>query len=907
MTDYRNRHRKFINAIAIGIVCLFSINTVSFARVLKVKDISKTTLSPEVQLTQDIFKEKFQTMSFLLVHPAVNKYIKEQIEKEQSILKERWIKERVEKIDVNNNPGIRGNITYNVEGFDSIIIVKVAGLLAHTGQFAHVGLGGKDYDGVTVAYVDSVFYNKADNALIRHEVDEALQWERLRANILGLQTKQEMRDWIKSNIDEFGEYVREQLKNTPYANCTNSREIAKVIHEASFDITELYELVDFDKEFDYMSDPHHTELETPKTFAYDYIIDMFTLYGLAGTAGDVNIAAQNLANEDAISIIKNKIIDIVRTLALTGEANIRPFIELVRQTYPHFNPNIPEDEWTAIKPEMFIALNSALKYQLFMPNNEVYEVIQISDAPEILRAKMDAEAWQEQEYLKSKLWINETLSSVNGYSITGMSPGWFALIDSDHYRETGKKRYQDLMKAQFTPGGAYISPYEPIMLMLMQQAQVKEEDFVEGIVLEHARQEEIQHAKDNAYVAQKIGRDNRMDFDETEQTVSEILKPTSTMQQQLFANLELQAQGDELITKLNRQVSYRTAVEYSGRLGGIIGEMKKHLNANREDLAFIAFLHFMEDQFLHSTPQQIPHGDVIALAYINVAVLMFQDIDEWCGTPLDYTSIDVIRMLGMDPGKLPVSKALRMLEEIYAKHFWTDEERLGRLPEGVFDLSGPLQEGDPAEVKDAAGVADRTAQDADIDIAVSLWGNILPAGEKPGLYYEIRYDSERLGDHQNENETTAASVIRTYVDLMKMWTDDPDRVQLIKNPSRSGAEKPLITVKCFTDPSRSENSLVGEGQVTIKGDIKGQSLRIIAMLNMALSAANIPRDADISDYPDLISFIKSQYKEITGSELEAEDLLKAIRYIELPKAEPVPVNDLDEYYRLTIRKMMQSA
>ncbi|MCK5450524.1 MAG: hypothetical protein KAI70_02015, partial [Candidatus Omnitrophica bacterium] len=758
MINYRNRHRKLMNAIAIGIVCIFFFNTVSFAS-MKVKNISKTTLSPEIQLTQDIFKEKFQTMSFLLAHPAVNKYIREQIEKEQSILKERWIKERIEKIYVNNNPRIRGNIKYNVEGLDSIIVVKVAGLLAHTGQFAHVGLGGKDYDGVTVAYVDSVFFNKADNALIRHEVDEALQWDNLRTNILGLQTKQEMRDWIKSNIDTLNEDSKIKLKDTPYKNCKDSRDIAKIIHESSFDITALYELVDFDEDFNYTSDSNHEELETPKTFAYDYIIDMFTLYGLAGKAGDVNIAAQNLANEGTISVIKDKIIEIVRALALTGEANIRPFIELIRQTYPNFDPKIPETEWAVIKPEMFITLNSALKYQLFMPNNEIYEVIQISEAPEILRAKMDVETWQAQEYLKSKIWINETLSSVEGYFITGMSSGWFAIINSDYYREVGRKRYQELIQAQFTPGGAYKSPYEPIMLMLMQQAQVKEEDFVEGVVLEHVRQEEIQHAKDNAYVAQKIGRDNRMDFDETEQTVSGILKPTSTMQQQLFANLDQQAQGNELIAKLNRQVSCRTAVEYSGRLGGIIGEMKKHLDANREDLAFIAFLYFMEDQFLYSISQQISHGDVITLAYINVAVLLFQDIDEWCGSPLDYTSIDVIRMLGMDPGKLPVRKALRMLEEIYAKHFWTDKERYSRLPDEDFELTGPFLANDIASKEAEASDFAESIQKNDIKNAISLWNELYPAASKNVIYYDIRYDSERLGDHQNKDASASLLAI----------------------------------------------------------------------------------------------------------------------------------------------------
>jgi O-acetyl-ADP-ribose deacetylase (regulator of RNase III) len=407
-------------------------------------------------------------------------------------------------------------------------------------------------------------------------------------------------------------------------------------------------------------------------------------------AKSLPLSAEQAERESKLTFLKDEAIEIVKALARDGQANMRPIVDLARQIHENFDPYIPESRWPAITPEMFITLNAALKYQIYLPNNDIFEIVRLSEGPDMIRGNIKQGSWREEDYLRSKIWIAEIASTTEGYPVSGLATGWFAIANGDDYRETGKKRYQDLKQSTFKRGARYRSPYEAVMAPLMQAAQVGEEDFVEGVFVNHLFQEEIKHAQDSAYVAQKLKRDNRADPNEPEQVISEILKPESILHAEVLTYLNHRDTGNEALNEINRQLGRMTIREYSGELGGAIAEMKKHMASGREELAFIAFLNFMGEQFLRGTAEEIPSDDVLQLVYLNVAYLLFQDINDWAGIPLDHTSMDVIRMLGVTPGKFPAAKALKMLEDIYVKHFWTDEERYARLPSEPFELADPF-------------------------------------------------------------------------------------------------------------------------------------------------------------------------------------------------------------------------
>ena len=157
----------------------------------------------------------------------------------------------------------------------------------------------------------------------------------------------------------------------------------------------------------------------------------------------------------------------------------------------------------------------------------------------------------------------------------------------------------------------------------------------------------------------------------------------------------------------------------------------------------------------------------------------------------------------------------------------------------------------------------------------------------------------------DSKKNSPRALLQAYVNLLRMRAKDPKSIKII---ACRGEKSPFISVSRYA--SKNSAKLIGEGNVNIDGDISGQPLRIIGMLNMAFAASSIPNDTDYEErheYSNLILFIQSQYKEITGQALISDNILEAIRHIVLPIADAVPVESLREYYRLTIEQLYQSA
>ncbi len=268
---------SLFKAMALLLTCLFIVNDIGWAQ-LSGSHLSKsTTLAPTTQLTRVDFKEKFKIRAYLLAHDAVNKYIKDQVEREIKVLGQKdWQRRKTALLDVNSKRerGSTKNIVVNMGG--PVKLISVTGLLRNTGQCAHVGLSAKDYKNISsVIYIDSQFFDRSlaqDSSLSRHEVDEIIQWEDLRINILKLE-KTRMRQWIKDHIDSSDE----RLNSTRYESLT-SRQIAKLFHVNSYSIDSLYE-----------------RFVTTYDFNYEYMDTMLSLYGIDEGNSDVNIAAGGIS------------------------------------------------------------------------------------------------------------------------------------------------------------------------------------------------------------------------------------------------------------------------------------------------------------------------------------------------------------------------------------------------------------------------------------------------------------------------------------------------------------------------------------------------------------------------------------------------------------------------------------
>jgi hypothetical protein len=199
---------------------------------------------------------------------------------------------------------------------------------------------------------------------------------------------------------------------------------------------------------------------------------------------------------------------------------------------------------------------------------------------------------------------------------------------------------------------------------------------------------------------------------------------------------------------------------------------------------------------------------------------------------------------------------------------------------------------------------------SDIKAAISLMNEQLPAQLKEGKVYEVRYDSARLREYQRQfkisDENSPEALLKAYVQCLQVRVpsaNPKDVVKLIECPSKDN----LISVTCYEDINKQK--VVGEGHVNVDGDLQGE-LRIIGMFNIAMAASNIPQSisqSELASYENWLAIIKAQYRDIAGKDFPAENILEAIRHINLPAIAQIYVGSLEEYYRLTIQQLQQAA
>lgn len=275
------RHAGAIRSISLVVVCLFLLNDLAWAGPLSGE---KDSLAVSSKLADDDFKRRFAARASVLEHPALNEAIRDMIKADKKIFGEQWERDRTGEVD----PGsaiVRGNIKPAPGSVKKVKVVKVTGLFRKTGQFAHTGLSGR-YEadgavhsyGMPVIYVDAFYYGKSADAVLRHEIDEVLQWDELRsiiAEAYGVEASGvDMRRWIKEHITE----ADRRLYGTKYGG-SGALDIARRIHNASYNLHGLYKAAG---------------LEDGKALSrlvdYDHIRRLHSLYA-DWDSRDVNISA----------------------------------------------------------------------------------------------------------------------------------------------------------------------------------------------------------------------------------------------------------------------------------------------------------------------------------------------------------------------------------------------------------------------------------------------------------------------------------------------------------------------------------------------------------------------------------------------------------------------------------------
>ena len=169
-----------------------------------------------------------------------------------------------------------------------------------------------------------------------------------------------------------------------------------------------------------------------------------------------------------------------------------------------------------------------------------------------------------------------------------------------------------------------------------------------------------------------------------------------------------------------------------------------------------------------------------------------------------------------------------------------------------------------------------------------------------GMVYEIRYNAKRLMECP-----FGVEILKAYIRLLEVRSGGKNSI--IPKPSQKGD---LITVYSYKSVSDlSAGRIMGQGVVNIKGELAGRDLKIVRLLNMAFAASNIRLGARLEDMDAaearLIEFIRVQCRHVTGMTVPADQILAFIK--DLPQASPIPIDRIEEYNRLTVRQLEQSA
>lgn len=223
--------------------------------------------------------------------------------------------------------------------------------------------------------------------------------------------------------------------------------------------------------------------------------------------------------------------------------------------------------------------------------------------------------------------------------------------------------------------------------------------------------------------------------------------------------------------------------------------------------------------------------------------------------------------------------------------------RLKKLPVNSRVEVAPEEQGQAEGFPESAlNPAVRESIEVDVGRVLSLFSELTKKFEE-GMIYEIRYDKDRFVSCPNSEE-----ILNAYKMLIERRTGREDSIKLIPS-SGMGA---LISVKCYKD-----EKLAGEGTVNINDniDLAAHPVRLVSLLNMAFAEAHIRKDIVYGQMDDwekgLIALIKSECKAVTGIDVPEDRVLQFIK--NLPKVEPLPIDDIAEYNRLTVLKLQQSA
>ncbi|MDP2928535.1 MAG: methyltransferase [Candidatus Omnitrophota bacterium] len=786
LIHYKVNYSISFKIISTALVCLFFIGDFAWA------------LSPRSQLAEPEFLQKFALGQFQLSMEGVIHYVDEQVkrERDEKVFGKRWAWHRTETININNTH-LGGRLYGRVRGLEQVVFIKLSDFLASTGQLAWVDLTGetqaaKEFGGLPVIFIDSMYCNVPDKCVQRHEVDEVLQWEYFRVNVLRIATMRGMGSWIRKHLD----IADPELDETEYKGMT-SRQISELFCGYSYPVRELYKKI--------AKEVYANDLDRKLYFDLAHINKMLQMYP-AESAKGVNIAARGVRNPD--DSVSGFVLPPDKAKNRKKEERFQKIRR--RQTKNEYNKKYDDEEAPS---------NDA------GAKNRVFKLLR-PEIGEVIIAEND-------DYLPSRALTAFTANAIG----------------------------DDLSGQESLDLGAGIGT---LGLIMWKRGASR-------VVLTDIKPQAVNRARDNAIrLGYKEGDVSRLEF-----ICSNLFSGLSGRRFNLVLFTPSPIDGWDILVGGGYRYRYREHV------GSFFKDVGEHLAPS----ARIIFRHTM----FPGDPKSVECS-----RQIERMVKAFAGKED-----CSLKKIGPYRRLvkSRSWSKKGEGCCLYVKERTY---IYVIKKRVSRnaLVKTTDRITDEVTAQNMPDIGSLRKMLYRIAEEEKQNERKSMTG-----GEAELKYYTVTYSENKI-----RKDSPAGKLLEYYVEtILPMWLHGKDRVKLKSSNSR---DKGIIWVESYSDRGRTK--IIGEGHVDIAEDISGKALRLIGMLNMAFLASQIPSDLlpdRRSEYEDIRAMIENQIGDISEEHYGPDSLQFTPQgiWIRLPHAARVPIEKVDEYYRLTIAQLEQSA
>jgi len=345
-----------------------------------------------------------------------------------------------------------------------------------------------------------------------------------------------------------------------------------------------------------------------------------------------------------------------------GPMDAKDLMAAAEAVNPGFRHPFKESQLTQFTGEQFERMIRLVNEQIMIPRGFIIHGFKSDGSISYLT--LEPGSWKEEQYLgRLSIWT-ASVKAAEEHISDAFSLGWFAFLDHQTREKFYRELYQRLRRGVQThdPDGV-----TALYGKLFKNLKLSEQDFVR-IMLSNVLLEEKIHARDAAYTAGLKGDYRTLWVDAPEILIAQtITRP----------EFELLQRGEGDPDRLN----WLAVMEFSAKLQGVILEMEDYLQKGREDLAYFLFFDYIRNQMDYLTSHN-EHNHNVALYFIDELLERHLVRDD-----------RLLGYLNRDPEVPPVRQALALLQEIYNKHFYSEEERLQKLTEKnrrEVRLPGPL-------------------------------------------------------------------------------------------------------------------------------------------------------------------------------------------------------------------------